>query len=57
MRTKEEIKAKIQEIENQKQQITEISKIEGMQDQLVVLIDSLKFLDRNINLLKWVLNE
>lgn len=57
MRTKEEIKAKIKEFENQKQQISDVSKIEGMQDQIVVLIESVKFLDKNIELLRWVIAE
>lgn len=57
MRTKEEIKAKIKEFENQKQQISDVSKIEGMQDQIVILIESIKFLDKNIDLLRWVLVE
>jgi len=57
MRTKEEIKAKIKEFENQKQQISDVSKIEGMQDQIIILIESIKFLDKNIELLRWVLVE
>lgn len=57
MKTKEEIKAKIKEFENQKQQISDVSKIEGMQDQIVVLIESIKFLDKNIELLRWVIAE
>lgn len=57
MRTKEEIKAKIKEFENQKQQVSDVSKIEGMQDQIIILIESIKFLDKNIELLRWVLVE
>ncbi|PKB18370.1 hypothetical protein [Flavobacterium sp. 5] len=57
MKTTEEIQAKIKELENQKLQIIDVSKIEGVQDQIPVLIDSIKFIDKNINLLKWVINE
>jgi len=57
MRTKEEIKDKIKEFENQKQQISDVSKIEGMQDQILILIESIKFLDKNIELLRWVIIE
>ena len=57
MKSREEIKAKIKEFENQKQQITDVSKIEGMQDQIIILIESIKFLDKNIDILKWVISE
>lgn len=57
MKSKEEIQAKIKEFELQKEQITDVSKLEGVQDQFCILIESIKFLDKNIYLLKWVISE
>lgn len=57
MRTKKEIKTKIKEFENQKEQMANVSHIQGMAEQFPILIESIKFLDKNIDLLKWVLAE
>ncbi len=57
MRTEEEIRVKIKEFETQKEQMANVSQISGMEEQFEILIESIRFLDKNIALLKWVLAE
>ncbi len=50
---KDKIEQKIAEFEKQKDQLAELSRIEGMD--VIEMAHSIVFVDRQISLLKWVL--
>lgn len=57
MRSKQEIIARITELQEQKRQLVQVSQLEVLQDQAEHLISAIAFLDKHIGILFWVLND
>lgn len=55
MRTVQEIKEKIDYLEKQKEQLAGISRVQGVD--LSIMIEAVTLIDKQIDLLKWVLND
>lgn len=57
MKTPKEIKKKINHFEQQKESMAQISRLENAKEDFEVITQGIVFLDKQISLLKWVLNK